>query len=107
MTPALTAIDLFQGLKQMPATERQKFFAFLSTNVFRDEDMSHEQLFGHLESDEFTAQEAAEYLEVSMSTFRRFVAGNRLSPSSTVGRNQMFSVPELKAFKKALKTAKG
>jgi len=42
-----------------------------------------------------------------MSTFRRFVASGRLHPSSTVGRNQMFAVPELKVFKKALKTAKG
>ena len=91
----------------MPDAERQKFFVILSTNAFRGEDMSHEELFGHLAGDEFTAQEAAEYLEVSMSTFRRFVAGDKLNPSSTVGRNLMFAVPELKAFKKAIKTAKG
>lgn len=35
---------------------------------------SHEELFGSLADDNFTAQEAAEYLEVSVSTFRRFVA---------------------------------
>ncbi|MBY0575891.1 MAG: helix-turn-helix domain-containing protein [Gallionellaceae bacterium] len=69
--------------------------------------MSHEELFGHLASDNFTAQEAAEYLEVSMSTFRRFVASGKLNPSSTVGRNQLFAVSDLKAFKKALKTARG
>jgi len=45
----------------MPTTERQKFFVILSTNAFRgDDDMTHEQLFGHLASDNFTAQEAAE-----------------------------------------------
>lgn len=91
----------------MPASERQKFFVILSTNAFRGKDMSHEELFGHLVGEEFTAQESAEYLEVSMSTFRRFVTSGRLNPSSTVGRNQMFGVPELKAFKKALKTTKG
>lgn len=108
MAHALTAEDLFQDLKQMPVAERQRFFAILSTNAFRGADnMSHEELFGHLAGDEFTAREAAEYLEVSMSTFRRIVAGGKLNPSSTVGRNQMFAVPELKAFKKALKTAKG
>lgn len=107
MAHAMTAEDLYQDLKQMPAPERQRFFVILSTKAFRGEDMSHEELFGHLASDEFTAQEAAEYLEVSMSTFRRIVAGGKLKPSSTVGRNQMFGVPELKAFKKALKTAKG
>ena len=63
--------------------------------------------FGHLASDEFTVQDAAEYLEVSMSTFRRVVASGKLNPSSAVGRNQMFYVPELKIFKKAIKTAKG
>ena len=107
MTYAMTAEDLFKSLKQMPTAERQKFFGILSMNVFRDEDMSHEQLFGHLAEDEFTAAQAAQYLEVSMSTFRRYIATGRLSPSSTVGRSQMFKVAELKAFKKALKAAKG
>lgn len=106
MAHAMTADDLFQNLKRMPETERQRFFSLLSANAFRGEDLSHEELFGHLASDE-TAAEAAEYLEVSMSTFRRFVASGRLNASSMVGRNQMFAVPELKAFKKALKTAKG
>ena len=107
MTYAMTAEDLFDSLKKMPTPERQKFFGILSTNVFRDEDMSHEQLFGHLAGDAFTAAQAAEYLEVSMSTFRRYVATGRLIQSSTVGRSQMFKVAALKAFKKALKTAKG
>lgn len=105
--PAITAEDLFQDLKQMPTTERQKFFVILSANAFRNDDMTHEQLFGHLASDNFTAQEATEYLEVSISTFRRFVASGKLKPSSTVGRNQMFSVADLKVFKKALKIANG
>jgi hypothetical protein len=101
MAHTLTAEDLFQDLKLMPATERQKFFVILSTNAFRDDDMSHEQLFGHLAGDEFTAQEAIEYLEVSMSTFRRYVNAGKLNPSSNVGRNQMFSVKDLKKFKRA------
>ena len=107
MPHALTAENLFQDLKQMPTTERQKFFVILSTNAFRGDDMSHEQLFGHLAGDNFTAQEATEYLEVSMSTFRRFVASGKLNPNATVGRNKMFAVTDLKAFKKALKIANG
>lgn len=107
MAHAMTAEDLFQDLKKMPTVERQKFFVILSANAFRGDDMSHEELFGHLAGDNFTAQEAAEYLEVSMSTFRRFVLGGRLTPSSTVGRNQLFAVSDLKTFKKAMKTAKG
>lgn len=47
----------------------------LSEIVFPDDDSSHEQLFGHLSEAEFTAAEAAEYLEVSIPTFRRYVQG--------------------------------
>lgn len=107
MTHAMTAENVFQDLKQLPSAERQKFFSILSANAFRSEDMSHGELFGHLADDRFTAQEAAEYLEVSMSTFRRFVTSAKLSPSATVGRNQMFAVADLKAFKQALKIANG
>lgn len=107
MAHAATAEEIFQELKRMPTTERQKFFVLLSTKAFHGEDLNHEELFGHLAGDEFTAQEAAEYLEVSMSTFRRMVASGRLQPSATVGRSQLFAVPDLKNFKRALKTAKG
>jgi hypothetical protein len=107
MAHAMTAEALYQDLKQMPANERQKFFVILSSNAFPDEDLSHEELFGHLRNDTFTARESAEYLEVSMTTFRRYVTVGKLNPSSTLGRNQMFAVPELKAFKKALKATKG
>lgn len=104
---AMTAENLYDNLRHMAQAERQKFFEILASNAFRGEDMSHEQLFGHLASDEFTAQEAAEYLEVSMSTFRRITTSGKLAPRSIVGRNQMFAVPDLKAFKKVLKAAKG
>ena len=107
MPQVMTAESLYQNLKQMPVEERQKFFGILSINAFQTEDMSHEQLFGRLNHDAFTAAEAIEYLEVSQSTFRRFVASKKLVPASTVGRSQMFAVPELKAFKNALKAAKG
>lgn len=107
MAHAVTAEDLFHELKRMPALEREKFFVLLSTNAFRSEDLSHEELFGYLSGDEFTAEEASEYLEVSMSTFRRYVANHKLLPRSTVGRSQLFSVSDLKRFKKALKAAKG
>lgn len=107
MAHAATAEELFHELKRMPTIERQKFFVLLLTNAFRGEDLSHEELFGHLSGDEFTAEEASEYLEVSMSSFRRYVANGKLQPSSTIGRSQLFSVTDLKSFKKARKTTKG
>lgn len=106
MARAATAEELFQALKYMPPIERQKFFAILSSNAFRGEDLSHEELFGHLSGGEFTAEEAREYLEVSMSTFRRLVASGKIQPNATVGRSQLFAVQDLKSFKKALKATR-
>ncbi|WP_230414380.1 helix-turn-helix domain-containing protein [Collimonas silvisoli] len=107
MMSTMTADELFEKLKAMPATERNRFFTMLAINAFRDENLTHEQVFGDLANDEFTAQEAAEYLEVSMSTFRRYVLSGKLKVNSEVGRNQMFATRDLKAFKRALKDVKG
>lgn len=107
MAHVATAEELFHELKRMPAIERQKFFVLLSTNAFRGENLNHEELFGHLSDDGFTAEEAGEYLEVSMSTFRRYLASGKLQPSATIGGNQLFSVADLKSFKKTRETAKG
>lgn len=107
MTVTVTADELFADLKRMPVAERQRFFVLLANNAFRDEDLDHQTLFGHLAEDEFTAEEASEYLEVSMSTFRRYVASERLRPRTKVGRSQLFAVADLKRFKKALKATKG
>lgn len=107
MSHVMTAEELFQDLKRMPSPERHRFFSMLAANAFHDDDFSHEQVFGHLANDQFTAQEAAEYLEISLSTFRRHVHGGRLKPSSELGRNQMFSTSDLKAFKRAHRNVKG
>lgn len=102
----MTAEELYQDLKTMPANERTRFFTLLAINAFGDENLSHVQVFGHLASDEFTAQEAAEYLEVSISTFRRYVHDGKIKPSSELGRNQLFATADLKTFKRALKDVK-
>lgn len=70
-------------------------------STFRDDDWSHDQVFGHLKNDVFSAGEAAEYLEVSVPTLRRYVQSGRLKPSTVLGRNQMFSTIDLRAFKRA------
>ena len=100
MSQALTAQDLFSEMQRMPATERVKFFSLLSLSAFRDEDFSHEQVFGHLEREPLSAGEAAEYLEVSLPTLRRHVQAGKLQPSHTVGRNQMFAASDLRAYKR-------
>jgi excisionase family DNA binding protein len=100
MNHALTAQDLFSEMRRMPATERAKFFLLLSTNAFRDDDFSHEQVFGHLAREPLSAAEAAEYLEISLLTLRRYVQAGKLIPSHVVGRNQMFAANDLRAYKR-------
>ena len=106
MNHALTAQDLFTEMKRMPATERVKFFSLLSSNAFRDDDFSHEQVFGRLEREPLSAREAAEYLEVSLPTLRRYVQADKLRPGHTVGRSQLFSASDLRSFKRARKWGK-
>lgn len=61
MNQSLTAEDLFFEMKRMPAVERTRFFSLLTGNAFRDDDFSHEQVFGHLQQKPFSAW-AAGYL---------------------------------------------
>jgi len=71
------------------------------------QNFSHDEVFGHLAGDEFTAAEAAEYLGVSISTFRRHVAQGRIRASSEVGRSHLFATKDLKTFKQAVQDVKG
>lgn len=100
---AITAEELVATVKSMPPTERTRFFAMLGASAFQDRDSySHEELFGDLTNAEFTAAESAEYLEVSLATFRRYVQSGKLNPCKAVGRNQFFATKDLKSFKRSL-----
>ena len=100
MNQVLKAEDLLFEMQRMPAAERVKFFSLLASNAFRDEDFTHDQVFGHLRHEQFSATEAAEYLEISIPSLRRHVQSGKLAPSHTVGRNQMFTAQTLRAFKR-------
>jgi len=99
MPKLLTAEELVSEVKRMPPGERAKFFSLLEENAFREDNWTHEQVFGHLNNELFTAQEAADYIEVSLPTPRRYVQSGRLLPVSVVGRNQFFDAVALRAFK--------
>ncbi len=103
MSHALTAEDLYAEMKRMPAAERLRFFSLLTTRAFREEHFTHEQVFGDNHREPFSASEAAEYLEVSLPTLRRYVQSGRLVPTLVIGRNQMFSPESLRAFKRSLR----
>ena len=99
----LTAEDLLSEMKAMPPAERGRFFALLGFKFFQDDNLTHEEVFGHLKDAEFSAREAAEYLEVSIATLRRYVQSGKLNPSRLVGRSQMFPARDLKVFKRSLR----
>jgi DNA-directed RNA polymerase specialized sigma24 family protein len=102
-----TAEAVFQNLQNLPSKERTKFFQLLGEVSLDAENQRHEQVFGHLNGAEFTAAQAADYLDVSMSTFRRYVYTKRLKASGRIGRSDMFATKELKIFKRALRDVKG
>jgi len=102
MSHATTAEELFEDLQALPATERGKFFLLLESQAFRDDNFTHEQVFGHLAAAAFTVQEAAEYLEMSVPNFRRYVRRGQITPVQTIGRNQLFATRSLKVLKRAL-----
>jgi len=63
---------------------------------------NHTQVFGHLKNATFSAEEAAEFLEVSLPTLRRYVQAGRLKPTSIIGRSQLFSSTDLKLLKQKI-----
>lgn len=100
MTNVLTAEDMFLQIKEMPEKERVKLFTLVVSNAFRDqENYSHEELFGHLKTELFSAEEAVHYLEISMPTLRRLVQSQRLQPKQIIGRSQFFAAADLKIIK--------
>jgi excisionase family DNA binding protein len=100
MSNELTAENVFLQIKEMPEKERVKLFTLVVNKAFRDQDnFSHEEVFGHLRTELFSAEDAATYLEISLPTLRRLVQSKRLQPKQVVGRSQLFTVHDLKFLK--------
>jgi excisionase family DNA binding protein len=102
MTQFMTAEDLFAHVQKMPSKERIKFFSLVAINAFQETGYTYEQVFGHLRNASFSAEEAAEFLEISLPTLRRYVQAGRLKPTSVIGRNQLFSSADLKLLKQKI-----
>jgi len=70
--------------------------------MHKEEIFLHGDLFGHLKDERFSAQDAAEYLEVSMPMFWRYVQSGKLIPAEIVGRSQLFSSADLRKLKESI-----
>lgn len=103
---SITAEAVYENFSKLASSERAKFFALLAESSMPRQNFSHDEVFGYLAGEKFTAAEAAEYLDVSMSTFRRYVAQGQINATSEVGRNKLFSTKDLKAFKRSLQNIK-
>ena len=68
----------------------------------KEYDLTHDQVFGKLKNGTFSAEEAAEYLEVSLPTLRRYVQSGKLQPTTVIGRSQLFSSSDLRLLKQKL-----
>ena len=100
MSNAMTASQLLEDLQSLPETERGKFFLLLESRAFGGDNLSGRHVFAHLAGELFTASEAAEYLEISLPTFRRYVQRGAIAPVQLLGRNQMYATGDLKALKR-------
>lgn len=101
----IDAKQVFNDFVKLGIDERARFFALLANSVEPDH-LSHDELFGDLKEAEFTAQEAAQYLELRMATFRRYLKSAKIRASSSVGNVHLYALDDLKAFKQARGTVK-
>jgi len=101
MNIPITAEDLYAEMEQMPSSERTRFFLLLASKAFREEDYTHDQVFGDVHREPFSVPEAAEYLEVSVPTLRRYVQSGKLRPAQTIGRSQLFNASDLRLLKRS------
>ena len=100
-----TAEVVFDQVKSMPVSERNKLFSLIASRAFEEERdrYTHEEVFGELKGAAFTSNEAALYLGISMSTFRRLVKTKVIQAIDTVGRSQIFALDDLRSYKKTKK----
>lgn len=102
-----TAETLFNSLQKLPSNEREKFFSLIARKAFSEGDnLGHAELFGHLHESEFTADEAAEYLDVSIATFRRYCKQGKVTASSIIGTTHLYPLATLRELKRALRLVK-
>ena len=96
----ITAEKVYREIVEMPVEEREKLFAAIARQGFEKDRYSQQEVFDDIRRAPFSAKEAAEYLEISEITLRRWVKAGKI-PFQRLGRNLLFDVNQLKAFKSA------
>ena len=95
----ITAEKVYEDMLQMPVKEREKLFSVIARQGFMKDRYTWKEVFDDVRRSPFTVREAAGYLEISEITLRRWVKAGKIS-IQRLGRNILFDVDELKAFKR-------
>jgi len=83
---------------EMPVKEREKLFAVIARQGFEKDRYTRQEVFDDIRRAPFTIKEAADYLEVSEITIRRWIKAGKI-PFQRMGRNLLLDVDMLKSFK--------
>ena len=98
----VTAEKVYKEILEMPVREREKLFTVIARQGFEKELYIHDEIFDDIRREPFTIKEAAEYLEVTEITVRRWVKAEILK-SKKIGKNIVFDADELKVVKRQVK----
>jgi excisionase family DNA binding protein len=101
----ITAEKIYKDIINMPVKEREKLFAAIARKGFEKDFYTHDEVFDDIRQSPFTVKEAAEYLEISEITLRRWVNAGTIK-HKRAGRNMVFDPDELKSFKRSKKSQK-
>ena len=96
----LKAHEIYSNIVKMPISERAKLFTLIATHGFKETDYTYDDVFSDL-PETLSLKDAAQYLGVAEITIRRWIKDGKLSPSR-IGKNYVFSVSDLRAFKKGM-----
>lgn len=99
----ITAERVYREILKMPLKEREKLFTVIARRGFEKDFYTHDEVFDDIRQSPFTIKDATEYLEVAEITVRRWVKDGILK-AERLGKNLVFDVDELKAFKKQRQT---
>jgi len=95
----ITAKKVYREILEMPVKERERLFTVIARRGFEKDLYTHDEVFDDIRRSPFTIKEAAAYLEMAEITVRRWVYDGILK-SKRIGKNIVFDIDDLKAFKK-------
>jgi excisionase family DNA binding protein len=100
-----TAERVYQEILEMPVVERERLFGLIARRGFEKDLYSFDEVFDDLKGSLFTVKEVAEYLEVSEISVRRLVKRGSLKAIGKIGRNLVFDIDEVRAWKRRFKNS--